>query len=417
MIQKNYSIPIHRKIGSTELIKTDIKESHFNIEVKTYEKEIEVNENFESIIYNIDKKEDTLIIYSNTLNIKVTDKFYKNIPLYDMLETNIRDFEYILKTIGEEYYLEKNNDDVVIYFNNKNNIFISDYYKIYNIGNPLTRTNNIKVRKLKNRFKITVTGINTKLVSILLGSRYLFSPTIYKDFIEFHDMLVNIGTTQYYIYNHSFNILNKKELITDSGTVKDPVIEYISLTAINDYPFCTYNSWRSNLLFDQKLNSELYYYLNTNSTNKTDLIIQSFSKLDTNEGLVFMFSSSIPKISYSVTKNPYLRTEVSTPLGENYSIVFDNVKDYKYNKYNDIKFGTEKIVLDLEKSVVNRQRYLSNYFEDMYQEDKITNYTTETTKSVEDLPQIFRTNLNELNYVLEEIKNRQTFYRDNKTYN
>ena len=72
--------------------------SFFNLEINKEEKTT-VNESFETKIYNIERKENQLIIYSNTLNIKVTDVFTDSgIPLYNYRESLIN--PVYIKTIN-----------------------------------------------------------------------------------------------------------------------------------------------------------------------------------------------------------------------------------------------------------------------------------------------------------------------------
>lgn len=413
MINKKYNIPVHREIASSELIKTDIIDSHFKLDVVKNDRLIEINEDLEAIIYNIDRVKDQLVIYSNTLNLKITDKFFNTIPLYEKVVFNDEvDYLVFVKDL-KEYIVEKTSEDFTVYFNSVSSDFVIGKQVLYNIGNPLNRSDNIKVRKLKNRFKITIKNINSEIASILLGSKYLFSPNIYKNFIEFNDSIFTIGTTQYYVYNNSFNLLDKIEVKVDNP--KDPIIDYINHYYLKEYPIYEYTTWRSNLLFDQKIPTDFYYYLKLLPENKTDLIVQSYSKLD-DTSLLFLFSSKISNKDYKLTINPYLETDILTPIGENFSLIFDENKNKKYNHYNDIKFGTERLVLDLENLIKNKMNYISTSDKDIYQEDVLVPASYGSYKNTSDLPDYLINNLINFKTRVEEIIRTQIETLDIKIY-
>lgn len=418
MIQKTYNIKVHRKIASTELIKTNPVDSHFNLNCLSDRRKSEIENNLETIIYSIEKKKNTIILYSNTTNIKITNKFYKDIPLYNYILTSKEDLEGILLKIDTAEFVTENKDtSVIVYFNYNYNNYLPDVNRLNHIGNPLTRSDNIKVRKLKDRLKITISGVEENNVDIRLGSRYVFEPKFYRNYIEFFESLVKIGSKIYYLYNNSFNHLDKKEMYLDrESKVKDPIINFNSIEENGKYFLYTYSSWRSNLLYDQKINSDFYYYLNTDSANATDLLVQSYQKIF-DEKLLLIYSNEKQKQDYEVTTNPYLATDITTPLGENYSLLFQEAKDNKYSIQNNIKLGTERLVLDFNKIITQKTKYLVK--EDgtvIYQTIPIKDIPNNNVKTLEDLPLHFKNNLDELNTKLNNISNGQTTTFDNKIY-
>lgn len=419
MFIKTYNVPIHRKVATSELIKTTVSDSFFNLNVKK-EKDSVVNTTYETIIHNIETHNNVVNIYSNTLNIKITDKVIDNIPLYKKLTLSIEDMYVFVAELKEPYLLNNTEEESTIYFNNINNILDTRIEYYYNIGNPLTRTSNIKVRKLKNRFKITVEGLSESTMSIILGSPYLFTPIVYNNHIEFYESLLTIGSTQHYLYNHSFDSISKGELSDSISSLKDPVIKVLTSTVSEAIvePLYTYESWRSNLLFDEKLRTNLYYYLNINPTEKTDNIIQSYEKLE-NTDYILIYSSVLRDFEYSFTENPYLDTEIKDALGENFTLVFKEDLQ-RYSQYNDIKIGTERLVLDFEKILKNKTLYLKTAKYDLFQYDIISPYTTESVKNTQNLPLNFRENISNLeneirhniNYP-EEVIGNKIYRREN----
>lgn len=410
MINKIYKIPVYREVASSELIKTSVLDSEFKLDVVKNERVVEVNEDLESIIYNVDRNRDQLVIYSNTLNLNITDKFFNTTPLYEKVVFSEEEEALSFVKEFKEYLIEKNIESFTVYFNSIKDDFVIGKEFLYNIGNPLNRSPDIKVRKLKNRFKITVRNINSEIANIVVKNRYLFSPNIHRNFLEFNECIVTLGTNQYYIYNNSFNLLEKVEINVEQP--KDPVIEYIDSFVLKDYQGYEYTSWRSNLLFEQKIPTDFYYYLKLSYDNKTDLILQSVSKID-DPSLLFLCSSKVSPKTYKLNINPYLETEVITPVGENFSVVFDYMQDNKYNTYNNIKFGTERLLVDFGRFIKNTTNYVSTDYKDIYQENNLslpTNY--DSYKSTHDLPEYLRENLDRFKYNIQDLL-EYTEERDN----
>lgn len=409
MIVKKYTIPVYRELASSEIVKTNIEDSSFVLEVDTL-KNIELNKDFETIIFSVDKQPNQLVIYSNTLNIKVTDKFYNNIPLY-FKKTFLNEFDYKDFIKGrEEFLVEYEDTNFIVYFNKEEDELISEVVELNVVNNPLKRSDNVKVRKLKNRLKITIKNINENIAKVALPSRYLFEPKIYKNFIEFYESILNINNTSYYFYNSSFNLFDKREYTKNESLVKDPVIEYLGYFE----NIQNYTTWRSNLLYDQKLSTDLYYYLKLDSPNKTDLIVQSIIKIN-EPNHILLFSTSYLNTIKNLIVNPYTESTVSTPIGENYSLVYKEVEDNKYNRYNDIKFGTDKLVLDFEKNVKNKVKYIQTSSNVIYQEDVIDTLKEYPEKEYTELPAFFLTNISNLKNKIESIKEQDQGI-DNKIY-
>lgn len=355
--EKTYKIPIHRKVAEATLLKETVNNSLLYLDIKK-EKNYEINKDYDAIIYNIVRTEKSLDIYSNTLNISITDKFIENTGLYFYKtfsnQEDLKDFKNKLTIYKEE--------DLTLFFNEEVN---ESFNKYCYIGNPLNRSSNIKVRKLKDRFKITIKDIDGLQAKVLLRSSYIFEPTSFKNFIEFNEFILNINKTQYYVYNNSFNILNKKEYSLINET-KDPLIELNSF----ENNIISYKSWRSNLLFNEKLESNYYYYLNLESENKTNLIVQTVEKQD-NPSLLFMFSQTHKQLASKITWTPFSETVNYIPLGENYTLVNETVLDRKFNHYNDIKFSTERLLTSIERDIKNKTIYLIDGEDIIYQSNKM----------------------------------------------
>lgn len=355
MFTKEYTIKVHRKVASANIIKTEPKDSTFYLSNKGVDRKLVVNESLENIIYSIDRKPNSLVIYSNTLNILVTQFEKDGTPLFRLNAFPDKgSYEEFVKDIDTYEIIEEDGEYAVIHNEDKPN---STYF--YNITNPIERSNKgIKVRKLTNRFKITISNINSEKAVVQLRSKSLFEPILHKNYVEIPESIIYINNIQYYLYNHSFNILDKEE-IKDDNSPKDPVVGFTEEYHLQDnYNVVKYTSWRSNLLFDIKIETDLHFYLNTASTNKTDLIYCTKEE-DYDHNLVHLFSVLYVKNTDStLTKNPYNEREVRTPLGENYTILTNTYNQSKYSDYNYIKFGTNALKLNIDKALTMESSYL-----------------------------------------------------------
>lgn len=409
MFYKEYTIPVHRKIATTIANKTTVEDSHFFMETANKKDDIYINTYFESIIYNVERKNNSLIIYSNTLNLKVTDKFYNNVPLYYFYNDN-SELTLQLDLIEEKL---QDFDNTEIYFLNKTEELskLANIKLIYDIGNPLTRSENVKVRKLKDRFKITIQNIDGLNAKIELNSKYIFEPTLHNNYIEFSESIVKIGSSLYYLYNHSFNKQSKVEIIFDEDlTFKDPVLNF-NYIEYGKKTLVSYDTFKSNLLFNNKLDSDFYYYLRLNPSDKTDLIYQSIEEKFSND-LMLIFSIKKRDVVRDIGINPHLKTELKTPLGENYTIVYTESSLDKYIRPEDIKIGTEVIVTDVINSAKSEVPYLYVGSQEYYQDLSVNlwPYYEYNEHSTEDLDSIFYDNYREL---VHHLKN---WYNDGGDY-
>lgn len=409
MFYKEYTIPVHRKIATTVANKTTVEDSHFFMETGNKKDDIYINTYFESTIYNIERKNNSLIIYSNTLNLKVTDKFYNNTPLYyfynDSSELTLQ-----LDSIEEKLQDFDNTD---IYFLNKTEELakLANIKLIYDIGNPLTRSENVKVRKLKDRFKITIQNINGLDAKIELNSKYIFEPILHNNYIEFSESIVKVGSSLYYLYNHSFNKQSKIEVIFDEDlTFKDPVLNFNAIN-YDKKTLVYYDTFKSNLLFNNKLDSDFYYYLRLNPSDKTDLIYQSIEEKFSND-LMLIFSIKKRDVVRDIGINPHLKTELKTPLGENYTIVYTESYLDKYIRPEDIKIGTEVLLTDAINSAKSEVPYLYLGSKQYYQDLNVNSWSHSeyNEHNTEDLESIFYDNYREL------VNNLKNWYNDGVEY-
>ena len=108
--------------------------------------------------------------------------------------------------------------------------------------------------------------------------------------------------------------------------------------------------------------------------------------------------------------------EAKKPLGENFSLVYEDNSYTKYNNYNDIKFGTEQLQLNFENVYKDKSLYLIDGGDIIYQSNKLNFANEYTNKTIEDLPPNFLSNLNDLKSRIGNIVEVQPTSLDNKIY-
>lgn len=427
MVTKTYTVPLHRKIASGIIKPTESIRSDFYLENENnIRKEVNINTP-RAEIFNIEKKSNGLIVYSNTLNFKITMKYFNKIPLYKGIVINRFNLNLALIDLysicGEEYLVEDiDSEFVAVFFNYKKSIITlnaNDYIvrNVVDIGSSINHPPNVKIRKLKERLKIEIQGIDSELCTVELNSPNLLEPIIHNNWVEFSECVIKDLTGNFiHIYNHSFNLVEKEEhqetKYKTLHNLKDPFWDFfptVTEETILDYTKYKYTSWRSNLLINTEFSSSMYFYLNLNYVNKTDLIIYSLhEKIE--ENLILLYSITNDKSNYQLELNPYLTNKLIEPASENFSLVFEENKNNKYNRVDNIRFGTERVVLSLSSTVLNTEVYLQDGGEFVYQTPVINSITTPTftTVSKPTVTQNIENKLSILNGKINEIINNQS---------
>lgn len=372
MVTKTYTVPLYRKISEGHLKPSDIKSSDLFLEV-TGERIGTSNENSpKSEIYSIDKTRRSIIVYSNTLGFKITDIFHTdNTPLYNMIVipsvNSTKLLSELSAQVGTKFKTELLTESIIVFFNyNKNLITLDgiDYRVdlIYPVAAPFLKHPDVKTKRLKDRLKVTITSVDPSTAVVELISTDLLKPKVHNEnWIEFYECVIKDRSGKYiHIYNHSFENLNKIEFQKYVGNidykVKDPILN-ISHTIVGEYLRYQYDSYRSNLLINTELNSDLYFYLNYAYENKTDLISVKF-KEEVSEDLLEVYRLKDTERKLDVLVNPYIENKLYSLCGENFTLMLeDNIKR-KYNKPDDIRFGNTRVILDLYNMINKPVDYL-----------------------------------------------------------
>ena len=122
MFVKEYKVEVHRKIAEGALVRTNPSDSDFYVKNKIKKNVELINKQHRAIIYNIEVKKKVVTIYTNTLNIKITSKFFEETPLYNYITVEQKDVEYIKQSLSDSsspYLLETIGGVNYFYFNNE----------------------------------------------------------------------------------------------------------------------------------------------------------------------------------------------------------------------------------------------------------------------------------------------------------
>ena len=258
---KKYSGTIKRKVSEGVFTPSSLPELYIKTEVKD---EIELDSNinaYHSKIYNIFHKGDKVEITSNTLAIKLTtiknksEVFYREILNYN-LDKNLLT-KYDIYSIDNKIYTNHQED------------YIQVDQHIFQVVDVLSldlwsRSDNITIRRLKDRFKITIKGIKSlDELHVALRFNSVLEPTIKEFNLYYHDCVLDSSK---FLYTHSFEYYLKEEVHQYSSTtykLRDIPISDISITRLNtNYVKIVYKTFRSNLFFSLHINDPCYIYYN-----------------------------------------------------------------------------------------------------------------------------------------------------------
>ena len=371
MIKKTYNIPLHRKIAEGYLKPSSVKTSDIFLEVIGERVGVSYD-GLKSEIYSIEKTRSEVIIYANTLGFKITDRYYKNKPLYNLVilpkDNSSNLLTELSAIIGREFLIEAFEDTIAVFMNYTKNVveLLGDTYQInpvYPIFAPFLNNSNIKVKRLRDRLKVSVSNIDVSNISVELVSENLFEPKVHNEsWVEFYECVFKDRSNKYiHVYNHSFELLSKNEYQkkTNLTQIKDPAVSPIYSIDKGDYVRFEYDTYRSNLLHNIDYNSDVYFYLNYDYTDKTDVFIIDV-KENFSEDLVLLYSITDVKKDFDFILNPYIINKIYSLKGEDYTLMFkENIKN-KYNKPDDIRFGNTRVILNLPNLVTKPVEYITD---------------------------------------------------------
>lgn len=344
---KKYSGKIKRMISEGQICPSSLPELYIK---KTKQTEVDTSKSeslFPSKIFNILSKKTSTEITSNTLALKITDKVFNNTPYYYKL--NQLPLKEDLELIEENYVI----DNQTLYLNTTKK-YIQIGYKMYTVVPVIgldvwNRDKRVSIRKLKDRFKITIKS-NTDL-QIELLTRSLLTPIVYNNWISFNDCVSKFNSKDYvYLYTHSFEYYDKVEIHekTLKLNLRDLPIGDVSIEDLGDYLKVMYKTFRSNMQINNDLNTNLFLKIEVNDQGTAQLKTAVFNK---NSDFILKIINHKTHLEY-VEANPYILAPLYKHKSEVYYFTWETTTKYATDMNTPI--GCERIVLDLDKLLDRR---------------------------------------------------------------
>lgn len=338
---KTYKGTIKRKISEGVITPTTLPE----IYLKTTNAKVEISSgvlSYPSKIFNIVKSKGKTEITSNTLAIKLTTTEINSKPYYKFIEN--LSIEYYSKMIVSKHDVAIKEDKIYI---NTDLSYIQIDQEIYKISNTISinlweRTDNITVRRLKDRFKITIK--HEEEIHIDLLGTSIFHPTIQNNNLYYYDCVFNASQ---FLYTHSFETYTKEEVhhYSNEYILKDIPISSVSITNITDsYVKIVYDTFRSNLFFT------------LNSIEPSTIIIEYIDMKPELKKIASTDNSTQGILEYrpinninieELQINPFMNVKRFNSRPEGIVFVWDGHENLKYSRPQDIPFGTERVKLKL----------------------------------------------------------------------
>ena len=340
---KTYSGIIKRKISEGTITPSSLPEVY----LKTSSNEIEISSEIEAYpakIFNIVRNKNKTEITTNTLGLNITDKVFNNKPYFKIIE----DYDLDINLLNSyDTYVDKN-----ITYINTDVTYIQLGQKIFRIKDVVSlnlwdRSEKVTVRRLKDRFKLTIRHEEDFIIN--LKSTSIFQPSIHNNNLHYYDCVFNNSD---FLYTHSFETYKKEEIhfySDNSYILKDIPVSPVIVSKLNDkYVKIVYNTFRSNLFFSLNLTEPAHILVE---------YIEGLPELkrisaSTNSPTGKTILTYKPSYNVNIDKlqiNPYMNIKRFKSRPEGVVFVWKGYEDFKYSRCNDIPFGTERVILDLKK--------------------------------------------------------------------
>lgn len=336
IFSKTYSGKIKRVISEGQICPSTLPE--YLIE-KDIEHKDSVNYNYPSLIYNVEKSDSYVTVTTNTLAIKLTDKVYQDKPYYKMVLNfpNVQDIpencvwiDGILCTNLEDRYIEHNNN-------------LYSIVDIYNTRYFLS-SDNISIKRLADKFKITIKNINTESFNLELKHAHVFVPDRYGNILYFYDCFIKHEGKTIGIFSNNFEKYKKVDMFfnTTNISLRDIPIGIIEKQVLGDYIKVTYDCYKTNLSVIVGEESVEVYFDTT--LNKLSLTPSTIS--------IYKVVKPLTKF-ISIETNPYTKLDKFKGLGEKTIFCFDSKNKYEVDK--DIPLGMKRLIVDFKKLITSEK--------------------------------------------------------------
>lgn len=343
---KTYSGKITRLLSEGQFVPSDLPEVYIETEQDMTVEEHNIKGVYPSKIFNIVKLKDKVEITTNTLGILISNQKY-----YKKLSKLPSDFTILAK---ENYSIVDN----TCYINTDKDYFIdgSTFILVQPVIGlqPWNKDSNVDIRKLKDRFKITIKTKQPESIRTTLIHPSIFTPTIKDTCAILADCIFKTPDNKLsYLYSHTYEYYDKEEIHTygSSLVLRDvPITEPTSVSINDKYLKVSYKTFRSNLFINTLVLPTTYVSLD-HQIGHSNLKISSESSLED------LFNITRTKTYFTkVQSNPYTDVKQYKGRPEYIYFVFDTEK--KYSTYNNVPLGCERFVLDLGKLITKNKKTL-----------------------------------------------------------
>ena len=351
IFNKTYSGKIKRAISEGLISPSALPEAYIKKESNTTIDTENIESKFPARIFNIVSKNKSVEITTNTLGIKITDIVDESgTPYYSYLTKEIKTPRVLSK-------LDTYARNGITYINTTKDyiqdgdelIFIKDVYSL----NLWERSDKIAIRRLKDRFKITVKTTNPDNLIIDLKVKSIFTPSIRNNWMSFYDCIYNtVNNTPAYLYTHSFEYYDKVEIHenTENISLRDIPISEISIQLVDEnYKKISYKTYRSNLYVNLELLSNSYINVTRENEQSNIVVSKESSEVDISLFRVLRDETVLQELDL----NPYLGSNLYKGRAERLFFVWETAT--KYTQDFNVPFGCERIELDFNK-VLNRKK-------------------------------------------------------------
>lgn len=376
LFSKTYSGKIKRAISEGLISPSALPEAYIKKESNTTINTENIESKYPARIFSIIPKSKSVEVTTNTLGIKITDIVdASGKPYYKFLTTSVSNSRVLTKLDTYTYngvtYVNTDKDYIQ---DGDNLIFLKDVQSL----NLWDRSPNISIRRLKDRFKITIKTDTPEKLTIDLKVKSIFTPSIRNNWMSFYDCVYNtIDNKPAYLYTHSFEYYDKVEIHENSTGVslRDIPISNIEIQTIDEnYKKISYKTYRSNLYINlELLNNSHISIVRVNEQSNLN-ITRDLSAANINLFKITKTETLLKELEL----NPYLSTDLYKGRAEKLYFVWETTTKYAHD-FN-VPFGCERVELDFNK-ILKREKETLRIGGRIITEDNIptqsnTNYVT-----------------------------------------
>lgn len=380
---KKYTGSIKRKISEGHIVPSVLPELYIETEKET-KSTITNTRKYSSKIFNIGEKNSHVEITTNTLKLKVTTTVIDGVPYFKKLVGDVSKIKETPKECvdyGGQYFTNTDKDYIQI----GNQVFLVQ--SLYRLS-TYTQSPNVLVRRLKDRFKITIKNTNIEQVLVELENEDLLEPKVTRTYTLLPEVVLLHDDQYRYLIAHTFEDYIKQELHSKSEDIvlRDVPIDVITVEDyLDNYYLVKYKTFRSNLFVEH--NKELSTHVELEPFTDKLLNIKMTSKPTVN---TFLSITSKPTSLKKFETNPYMYTPLLDLNPKGYYFLWET--ESKYATASNTPLGCERVLLDKEK-LLNKVTDSIETAGDTYR-DFVTLHST-TVKTYTSAPSQLKTDLTE----------------------